>query len=176
VLLHRVTELLHTAVLANGVVAHAPRARVESECIPSTQWSYFTQRRAATMPAHVLCANAASWYRVFDRGKEMGAVSRDYFCSLTISILSSRVGTFFRASFGCSTYTCGCVPATLRHGNLSFSSGCSVGPYVNYHVHYSASTRNGISRFLLVVLLALLYVDYMYTIQCPDIVAIEYVQ
>ena len=67
------------------------------------------------------------------------------------------------------------VPATLRHGNLLVSSGCFVGPYVNYHVHYSASKRNEISRFLLVVLMALLYVDYMYTIQCPDIAAIEYV-
>ena len=65
------------------------------------------------------------------------------------------------------------VPATRRHGNLSFSSGCFVGHYVNYHVHYSASKRNGLSRFLLVVPMALLYVDYMYTIQCPDIVAIE---
>ena len=78
-------------------------------------------RPSAIMPEHVLCAGAASWYRVFDRGKghwyrvfdrgkEMGAVSRDYFCLLTTTIsgLSPQVDTFSRASFDCYTYTCKC--------------------------------------------------------------------
>jgi hypothetical protein len=122
-----VAELPSTAVLTNGmvpggVVVHAPRDKVEPACIPSASWSHFTLRRSANTRENVLCDNAAGWYRVFDRGKGhryrvfdrgkgMGAVSRDFFgsLSLTISILSSRVDTFFRASFGCSTYTCGCT-------------------------------------------------------------------
>ena len=86
-------------------------------CAQAALWS----RVSATMPVHGLCGNAASWYRVFDRGKVwyrvfdrgkgMGAACRDYFWSFTrtISGLSPRVSTFFRAFFGCSTYTCGCT-------------------------------------------------------------------
>jgi hypothetical protein len=109
-------------MVPDSVVVHAPRVKDEPVCIPSARWSQFTLRRSATTREHVVCANAAFWYRVFDRGKGhryrvfdrgkgIGTVSRDFFgsLSLTFSILSSRVGTFFRASFGCSTYTCGCT-------------------------------------------------------------------
>ena len=71
-----------------------------------------SSRHSATMPEHVLSTEATSWYRVFDRGK--GHWYRVFdrgkrMVQLTISILSFRVGTLFRASFDCCTYTCRCT-------------------------------------------------------------------
>jgi len=96
----------------DSVVGNAPCTQVEPDWISRAYWSHLTSRRSATMREHVLCAQAASWhrvfdrgkgywYRVFDRGKGMGADSRDYFC-----VLSSGY-TIFR--FSCYTYTCRCT-------------------------------------------------------------------